>query len=114
MEIKTPESGKLIKVIISRVTEIFKVSLVRGTAFSSSAATVAATATLIKAENTSRVGLMIYNNDTTNPIYIGDSTVTTLTGTPVHAKSHFVIENTTAAVYGICAAGTINVRVIET
>ena len=81
-----------------------------------SAVSVANTATLIKATNSSRKKIMIFNNDTSKTVYLGQSGVTTSTGMPVPPQSVFIDEMPyvgVVAIYGIVSTGTADVRVQE-
>ena len=76
------------------------------------AITVTTAATLIKAANTDRYSISVYNNGSAT-IYVGpDDTVTTSTGMPIPAAAEREIKATTA-VYGIIAAATANIRYWE-
>jgi len=83
-----------------------------GTIFQSGAVTVAASATLLSAANTDRQSIGIYNNDASVTMYIGDSGVTTTNGYPIPAGGQAFFDKSTAAIYGIVAAGSINARII--
>ena len=70
------------------------------------------TATLIKAANTSRKGILIKNNSSSENVYIGLSGVTTSDGYELEAgeEKYFYHKE---AVYGITASGTVDVRYLE-
>jgi len=72
---------------------------------------VASTATEIKAANTGRVTLIIFNNSAAI-IYLGDSGVTTADGFTLGIGESKSIEDT-EAVYGIVTSGTSDLRYIE-
>lgn len=66
------------------------------------AVTVSTTATAIRAQNTGRHRIVIYNNGT-KPVYLGDDTsVTTANGFPVPVGQAFLMEHY-GAVYGIAS-----------
>ena len=85
------------------------------TGIKSSVVTIGATATPIPAVSyTNRVNIIIKNIDVTNNIYIGNSTVTTTTGYilgPSSSISFNIGQGVT--IYGIVAAGTANVCILE-
>jgi len=82
-----------------------------GSSFTHGAVTVGTTATLIKSANANRRSLLIQNLGEGN-IFIGGSTVTTGNGIKISAGGSIVIDNTTAAIYGIAAAAQ-DVRYFE-
>lgn len=60
-----------------------------------------------------RKNITLFNNGTTT-IFLGDASVTTVSGHPVLAQTGFSADyGGQAALYGICAAGTNDVRVLE-
>jgi UDP-N-acetylglucosamine enolpyruvyl transferase len=76
--------------------------------------TVGATATLICAARADRGPVTIINHGTTD-VFIGDANVTINNGALLNgAKGQAVTIHTTAAIYGIVAAATQAVGVIET
>lgn len=75
------------------------------------AITVANTATQIVAENTGRITVRIANTGNAT-VYLGGSDVTTANGFPLATNTSIELA-TTAAIYGIVATGTINVRFLE-
>jgi hypothetical protein len=94
------------------VTRLPDAQKARGSTFAPSAVSVGATATLLKDANSSRKELWIANNSSVT-VYIGDSSVTTTSGIPVAAGATYIIDSTTAAVYGIVESGTADCRVVE-
>jgi hypothetical protein len=72
------------------------------------AVTVANTATVILAKNNNRVEVVLYNNGAAT-IFVGPSTVTTAAGLPIAAGASLSL-NGQAALYGIVAAGTEEIR----
>lgn len=81
------------------------------------AVSVATTATRIDTEvETDRApgsSVAVYNNGAAT-VYLGDADVTTAVGYPVAAGEHFSIDlDTSEALFGIVAAGTVEVRVLE-
>lgn len=75
------------------------------------AVSVANVATSIKAVNTGRVTLIVFNNSA-SIIYLGDATVTTATGYTLGISESRTIEDT-EQIYGIVSAGTADLRYIE-
>lgn len=82
-----------------------------GTTISAAAVTVATTATLLAAADTARQSVIVTNNGAAD-IFIGPAGVTTATGTPLVPGEKCSIDKTTAAIYGIVAAGTVEARVL--
>ena len=72
---------------------------------------VTTAATLIKASNSSRKSILIFNNGSAI-LYVGITGVTASTGYEVLAD-HAIYLVVTDAVYGITSAGTSDVRYIE-
>lgn len=72
----------------------------------------AATATLLKASNTTRRALLVTNNDAAIVVYVGVAAVTSATGHKLAAGASITIP-TTAAVYAISASATPSVSVTE-
>lgn len=83
-----------------------------GAGIASGAVTVAATATLVKAANTTRQRLTVQNRSS-DDIYIGPSGVTTATGLYLGPGEAFTVQGSTAAVYAIGAVGSQDVRYLE-
>lgn len=77
--------------------------------------TVATTATLIAAANPNRKGIILFNNAAAAKVFVGPSTVTTSNGHAIVAQTQLPIQGsiTTAAIYGIVAASTEVVTVLE-
>jgi hypothetical protein len=75
------------------------------------AVTVAVTATLLLATNSSRKQAIIVNNGTAD-MFVGGSGVTTAAGLPLYPGNEMVLP-TTSALYAIVASGTQNARVSE-
>lgn len=82
-----------------------------GDTIANAAVSVANTATLILAANTNRNRAVIQNNSGQD-VFIGASGVTTANGVKVLPNGALAVE-TGAAVYGIVAAATSDVRVFE-
>jgi len=72
---------------------------------------VTTSSTLIKASNSSRLGMIIKNYGTAT-LYVGVTGVTTSTGTRIKPGNYIYIYDT-AAIYGVASAGTIDVRYLE-
>jgi hypothetical protein len=83
-----------------------------GTAIAATAAAPTTAATLIVAANTSRKAVTLKNAGSVT-VYLGASGVTTAAGSPLLAGESFSTERTSAALYGITASGTGDVRVLE-
>lgn len=83
--------------------------------FSASQVTVATTATLLAAANPNRKFLSLTNTDAAVQVFIGGATVTTATGHGIPPLTTLTFQGaiTTAAVYGIVAASTEVVTVLE-
>lgn len=64
-----------------------------------------------------RNSLLIVNEDTTSPILIGNADVTTSGSTKgfiIAPDSYFSLDiKDTIEIYGVCAAGTVNVQIVE-
>jgi|19_taG_2_1085344.scaffolds.fasta_scaffold37955_2 hypothetical protein len=84
-----------------------------GTTMNNGNITVGATATLIKATNTSRKSILIRNNGSSTLYIGGNNSVTTSTGYTVTVGQSIYIYDTDE-IYGIVASGTENVRYLET
>lgn len=69
-------------------------------------------ATLIKTSNASRLSIVI-TNISIGVVYIGGSSVTTSTGTPLQPNQSINFDNFVGSIYGRTASGTLNVRYIE-
>ena len=74
---------------------------------------VATTATLIKATNTSRKSILIRNNGSASLFIGGNNLVTTSNGLEVPSNQSIHIKDTDE-LYGIVATGTLDVRYLET
>lgn len=83
-----------------------------GTQFDAAYVTVATTATLLSAANSNRQSVGIFNNDASAAMYVGDASVTTANGYPIPAGGQAFFDKSSAAIYGIVAASTINARTI--
>ena len=83
-------------------------------AVSSSAVTVATTATVVSTGGSSGgEAVSIYNNGAAT-VYLGASGVTTADGYPLAAGEHIAVDlERGESVYGIVASGTVEVRVLE-
>ncbi len=82
-----------------------------GSTISAAQATVGTAAAQIVSGG-SRQSVMIQNNGTAD-LYVGDSTVTTGTGFKVPANGGVLtVDKTTAAIYGVVASGTTDVRML--
>ena len=86
-------------------------------AFATALASVGTSATQIVAARagaigTGRIAVMLYNNGS-QAVFIGGSGVTSATGLPLGPGGSLTL-NTTAAVYGVTASGTVNVGALET
>jgi hypothetical protein len=75
--------------------------------------TVAATATLIRATNTSRKSILIRNNGSATLFIGGNNAVTDTNGFQILAGQSINIKDTDE-IYGIVSTGTLNVRYLET
>lgn len=83
-----------------------------GSTLTTSNISVATTATLIKAANTDRLRLLIYNNSDKD-VYIGIATVTTSTGFKIASGEAYEYSDT-EAIYGIQGdTGTKDIRYLE-
>lgn len=83
-------------------------------AFSTAQVSVAATATLVCAARADRSSVTVESHGGAD-VFIGDANVTTSSGALVPgAAGASITLPTTAAIYGIVAAGTQTVSVIET
>jgi len=67
---------------------------------------------LIAAANINRKSIMIRNQGATD-MYVGNTGVTTATGFVIRASEVFVLDRTTAAIYGITAAANTIVAFLE-
>jgi len=83
------------------------------------ASSVGTSATLIA--GTEYPGWILFNNDSTDTVFIGDSAVTTATGFPIPAGTTFSASDLAHqslrgrvedCLYGIVASGTADVRVL--
>lgn len=96
------------------VTQI-DINPLRGS-FKTTAVTVTSAATALPTTaQTNRRTVIVYNNDASVSIFLGGSTVTSSTGVPVAAGSYsppFDI-GASMTLYGITAAASVNVRVLE-
>jgi hypothetical protein len=83
--------------------------------FAASQVTVGTTATLLSAANPNRKFLSLTNTDASVSVFIGGSGVTTANGHGIPANTTLTFQGaiTTAAVYGIVAASTEVVTVLE-
>lgn len=83
--------------------------------FSASQVTVATTATLLAAANPNRKFLSLTNTDASVLVYIGGSDVLTTTGHGIPGNTTLTFQGSvsTAAIYGIVAASTEVVTVLE-
>lgn len=82
-----------------------------GTSFNqNTAVTVTTTATVLDNQDNDRNVLNIYNESGIT-VFIGDSAVTALDGYPIFPGQFSSIRNT-AAIYGITASGSANIRVL--
>jgi hypothetical protein len=83
-----------------------------GTAVSSAAVNVGTAATLIAASGGTRQSLVVQNLGSTD-LYIGGAGVTVATGLKVPMNGGtMVIDKSTAAIYGVVAVGTADVRIL--
>lgn len=80
-----------------------------------SASAPTGTAAIVKAANTARIALLVYNAHASVDCFIGpDATVTTATGIPVpHTTGVFVDDYSSGAWYGITSGSATDLRVIE-
>ncbi len=67
---------------------------------------------LIAAGNADRKSIMIRNQGATD-MFVGNTGLTVNTGFPIRASEVFVLDRTTAAIYGITAAGTTTAAFLE-
>lgn len=95
----------------SRATFTSALSIAPNSAFTHSAVSVGPAATLIKAANSARKVLTVLNAGATDA-FLGDSALTTATGFKLAPGASASFGNT-AALYGICTAGTVDLRWIE-
>ena len=79
-----------------------------------SAVSVGTTATAIPTTAaTGRISILVTNNGT-NTVYLGDSTVTTINGTPLEVGEKLPMDlDKNVVLYGITSTGTSDVRVLE-
>lgn len=92
------------------VTQLVTGSL--GASLNHGAATVNTTATLIRAASSARQSLAIQNRGLTS-IYLGGSGVTVANGLEVMPGAVADVNGTSAAIYGITASGSCDVRYFE-
>ena len=78
------------------------------TSFKAVAVSVGTTAAAL----TNRRALIVFNNGTIT-VYLGESGVTAAGGFPLLPGQSLVLETGTTAIYGITAAGTADVRILE-
>lgn len=83
-----------------------------GTILTDAVISVTNSATLIKAATSGRQSISIQNLGAAD-MFIGNASVTTSTGLKVANGETYVIDKTTAAIYGITASGTADVRYLE-
>lgn len=88
------------------------VSTAGGTTIATGVVAVGTGATLIRAANSSRQSLTV-QNDGGADVFIGAAAVALATGLRLTPGAIMAIDKTTAAIYGIVAAGSINVRYLE-
>jgi type II secretory pathway component PulC len=84
----------------------------KSTTFSHNQVLVSNSATLIKASNTNRYSLIIRNQGSVDE-YVGDSGVTTGSGMLLHPNDAIIVDNNTAAWYGITSSGTTTTSWME-
>ena len=68
--------------------------------------------TQIAAVNSSRKAVTLFNNGT-DTVYLGPAGVTAAAGMPLAAGAYVAFTETTAAIYGIAASGTQEIRVLS-
>jgi len=114
----TSATAQTVKVAITRGTGGYdrtvgdvNATVVKGDTSLSVTKTIAATATLIDAGSAGRESVLLYNNGTAT-IYIGHSGVTTSNGLPLPVGGSLTVDKNTAALYGIVASGTQNLRAL--
>ena len=91
-----------------------EVSIGQGQTLNQNADTVTTTPAEIVAADTTRRSVAIQNLDTSNPVYIGDSGVTTANGFKIAPDSGLVIDKSaTASIWAVSAAGTPELRILE-
>lgn len=83
-----------------------------GTIMNTAAVTITIAATLIRAANANRQSVVLRNKGA-NTIYIGNSGVTTASGQFINPNDVLTIDRSTAAIYGIVAAATEELRYLE-
>lgn len=88
------------------------VSSATGTQIAAGLVAIGTAPTLIRAANLTRAGLQILN-DGASDVFVGPSTVALTTGFRLPAGASIDIDRTTAAIYGIVASGSVNVRYLE-
>ena len=83
-----------------------------GGSIDADAVSVTSTAGVVVAANASRKSVIIQNLGSA-PIFIGGSTVADSDGLKVDPGQSLTVDNTTAAIYGVTASGTADVRYLE-
>ena len=105
----------IVEVIIKKVIEPVTVRWARASTFDQSTEktiTTSSPAQIIVAANARRNSVLIQNTSS-NPCYIGNSSVTSSNGYRLGGGSDKTFDRTTAAIYGISTGGNATIRVIE-
>jgi hypothetical protein len=74
---------------------------------------LAASATLVVAGRTLRKSVLIQNTDGTNPIYVGDSSVSSTTGLKVVAGASLELDDYNGPVYARASGANVDARYLE-
>lgn len=96
---------------VNFVGGVLDVAQVLGDALAAAAVTVGTAATLLAAADDERKSLTLRNQGATD-LFIGPAGVTAADGFPVAAGEAFTLDRSTAAVYGIRASGSYDVRTL--
>lgn len=88
------------------------ISTAAGTSLASGVVAVGTSATVIRAANSSRQSLTI-QNDGSADVFLGPASVAVASGFRLTPGGTVTIDKNTAALYGIVAAGSVNVRYLD-
>jgi hypothetical protein len=105
-------AGAKLRVVLKAVEGVVRTRRAQGEAFAPEIVVVGTSATLISAAGR-RLKIRLYNDAGANIVYLGDDSVTPATGWPLRSKGEWEEECTAGAIYGVVAAGTANVYMLE-
>lgn len=92
-------------------TSFYTAAGAKGATLTATTVTVGTTATLLLAANAARIAA-VFSPQGATVVFIGPSSVTTSNGQDISNAKPFEDAMSTAAIYGIVAAGTVDVRVL--